>query len=215
LHESAVNNLATGTLAGEQVREDQLAEQMAELWGKAPAGFQPTDPEKLWTIHFHAENPLRVEFADGIATVTLQARGFQVGKQSIPGARLRVAYELVAVDSRLVGVRQGRIEIVPLEATDESTQVGVRYQVFRSMLRRRFERVFPAEFTWDKLPLPADWPERATLTFAHCQATGEWLQLDCTLPDPPANPHVQAPFSGASRLVLEPGATKKTSRVVD
>ena len=214
LHESAVNNLATGTLAGERVREDQLAEQMAKLLGRTPAGLQPSDPKKLWTIHFHRASPLRVEFAAGAVTVTLQAQGFTVGKQSIPGARLKVAYELDADGARLHGARQGRIEIVPLDA-DEVSRVGVRYQVFRSMLRRRFERVFPAEFTWDKLPLPADWPERATLTFAHCQATGEWLQLDCTLPDPPANPHAQAPFSGASRLVLEPGATKKTSRVLD
>ncbi len=201
LHQSALNNLATGMFAGEQVSENQLAEQMAEVLGRAPAGLQPSDPEKLWTIHFHRESPLRVEFAAGVVTVTLLTQGFTVGGQSIPGARLKVAYELDTDGPRLHGARQGRIEIVPLDANEDSPQVGVRYQVFRSMLRRRFDRVFPAEFTWDKLPLPVDWPERASLTFAHCQATGEWLQLDCTLPKPQDNTHVQAPTSGASQLV--------------
>jgi hypothetical protein len=186
LHESAFNNLATGMLAGKQVREDQLAEQLTRLLGQAPAGLQPSDPDKLWTIHFHQVDPLRVEFAAGVVTVTLVTQSFTVGSQVIPGARLKVAYELNVEDARLHGVRQGRIEIVPLDANEETPQVGVRYQVFRSMLRRRFERAFPAEFTWDQLTLPANRPEQAALSFAHCQATNEWLQLDCTLPQPQA-----------------------------
>jgi hypothetical protein len=49
------------------------------------------------------------------------------------------------------------------------------------MLRRRFDRFFPPEFTWDKLPLPVDWSQQAVLTIDACQATEQWLQLSCRL----------------------------------
>ncbi len=181
VHQSACNNFSAGTLAGEQFREDQLAEQVARLLGWTPEGFKPADKEALWTIHFHKESPLAVEFADGSVTLTIQAQGFTVGAQSIPSARLEITYDLSIVDSRLRGVRKGRISIVPLEHGEESSHVGVRYQVFRSMLRRRFDRFFPPEFTWDKLPLPVDWSQQAVLTIDACQATEQWLQLSCRL----------------------------------
>jgi hypothetical protein len=184
VHESAVNNLAAGMLAGQTVREDHLAERMAELFGWQPEGLRPSDPEKLWSVQFHQEQPLAVEFHEGVVTVTLQTAGFTAGEQAIPGMRLQVAYRLSVDESGLTGSRLGRIEITRLDAWNDSDKVGVRYQVFRSMLRRRFERVFPAEFALARLPLPESWPQQASLYFSQCDADTGWLQLACSLSQP-------------------------------
>lgn len=181
LHQSALNNLAAGLVAGENLREDELADRLEQSLGWKLAGLAPSDSEKLWSIDFEKEHPVRVEFGDGRATVTLQARGFQVGEQRIPGARLRVTYDLAVADGKLTGARHGRIEIEPLAAVEADENVGVRFQVFRSMLRRRFDRLFPAEFAWTDFPTPGDWPERATLRFATATSEDQWLQLDCEL----------------------------------
>ncbi len=181
LHQSAFNNFTTNLLAGERLSEDQLAAQLSKHLGLKPLELLPSDSEKLWSIDFYEENPLRVEFHNGIVIVTLLARGFQIGDQAIPGARLRVAYQLSVADSQLVGQRQGRIEIVPLTTGQENDNVGVRFQVFRSMLRRRFERLFPSEFTWSQPPVPQNWPPSAKLHFSKLQANDEWLILDCRL----------------------------------
>ncbi len=181
LHQSAFNNFATDLLAGERLDEDQLAAQLGKLLGWKPLGLQRSDSEKRWSIDFDQANPLRVEFHEGIVMVTLLARGFQIDDQAIPGARLRVAYQLSVADSQLVGQRQGRIEIMPVATGPAAENVGVRFQVFRSMLSRRFDRLFPAEFTWSEPPVAQNWPPHAALYFSQLQARDEWLQIGCSL----------------------------------
>lgn len=182
VHQSAWDNFSAGMFAGEQLREDQIAEQISRRLGWTPEGLAPEDADKMWSIHFHEENPVVVDFADGTVTVTIRAQGFTVGEKVIPSAQLQVTYNLNVVDSQLIGEREGRINIVPLQTEGQETQVGVRYQVFRTMLRRRFDRVFPEEFSWNELPLPESLAQRARLNFARCLLTDGWLQLDCQLP---------------------------------
>ncbi|TWU26048.1 hypothetical protein [Bythopirellula polymerisocia] len=182
LHQSAINNFTDGMCAGRLFREDEVADLLEERLGWKLAGLEPDDLSKVWSIDFAEEKPLRFKFHNGIAKVTLETRGFTVGDQQIPGARLQVAYELSTVSGELLGKRQGRIEITPLSAEKDDEKVGVRFQVFRSMLRRRFERVFPEEFVLEEFPTPASWPTHAALHFATASAEDEWLQLACDLP---------------------------------
>ncbi len=182
LHQSAFNNFADGLLAGQRLREDELASQVEERLGWKLAGLEPVDSTKLWSVDFVEDKPLRVEFHDGLVIVTLEARGFTVGDQHIPGARLRTAFKLSIANGELTGTRQDRIAITPLAADKEDEKVGVRFQVFRSMLRRRFESIFPAEFTLIEFPTPTTWPSLATLHFSTATVQDEWLQLNGDLP---------------------------------
>ena len=45
------------------------------------------------------------------------------------------------------------------------------------MLRRRFEHVFPSEFTLTEFPTPVTWPPLAALHFATAITHDEWLSL--------------------------------------
>ena len=116
LHQTAINNFADGILAGRLYSEDQLAAQLEENLAWKLAGFEPADKEKLWTIDFAEKQPLRFEFHNDIVKVTIDTRGFTVGDQQIPGARLRIAYELSIVAGKLLGTRLGRIDITPFSA---------------------------------------------------------------------------------------------------
>jgi len=59
--------------------------------------------------------------------------------------------------------------------------VGVRYQVLRSMLRKRFARLLPTNFDWANLPELGELPASATLRIDHCQLEDQWLALDYRL----------------------------------
>ncbi|QEG35086.1 hypothetical protein Pr1d_23770 [Bythopirellula goksoeyrii] len=187
LHHSALNNFADGMFGGRNFREDEVAEELEERLGRKLPGLEPEDSANLWSIDFADEKPLRFEFQEGVATVILEARGFTVGQKKIPGARLSAAYELSTSEGKLLGTRLDRIGISPLGSENEVGKVGVRFQVFRSMLRRRFERVFPAEFEMIEFPTPSTWPARASLHFATASAEDEWLQLTCDLPGKETN----------------------------
>lgn len=178
LHTSAINNLSAGMLAGRTMTETQLADEFKNLWGSTPAALTSQVSDDAWTIQFEQDQPITVNVDTRQLTLQIRAEQLAVGERVIPGSWITATYELRIEDGGLRGRRKSPLQIVPAGYDLADTpRLGVRYQVFRSMLRQRFERVMPDEFFWNAINLPAHWPQPGRLRFQSITAQDDWLML--------------------------------------
>jgi hypothetical protein len=183
MHESFVGNLSAGLLHGTTVSESRLQAELEKLFGQAPEGLKPEDPDRVWTVTFDEQQPLVAKFDDSTLTFSLRATGFTLGEKAYPGMWITVCYELAPSEKGFVGKRQGRLEILPPGFDlSRGDKLGVRQQVLRSMLRKRFERVFPAQWTADPIHLTGRWQQAGKLSVAQLAAQGGWLTIGFRLP---------------------------------
>jgi len=175
-HESFFNAFLTELTAGETFHEQKLEERLTDLFGKVPAGLKIADSERLWAVSFVEEAPLSVHFVDSAMHITLRARGFTVGDKSYPGMQITAEYQLDKTPAGLQGRRTERLDIVPLDFTEDEN-LGVRQQVFRSMLRKRFDPIFSETLSLDRWMLPGAWKNAGQLEAIEFHASGGWLAI--------------------------------------
>jgi hypothetical protein len=177
LHESLVNNLADSYLGGRRLRDVEIGEMIKELFGRVPEGFQQQDGQETWTIGFDIDAPCVVRFGEDTLTLEIRATDMLVGETAYPGAEISAHYDLDPQATTLVGKRSGRLRVSVRDVADAETQLGVRQQVFRSMVRRRFDRILPMEINWKQLDLPDPWPEDRQLEMTAARGANGWLTL--------------------------------------
>lgn len=177
-HVSLINNLAASLLAGQTIVEARLADGLQKRFGWVPKGLQVADRRRAWTMTFQQENPLTMEIGEGSFVVRLRADRFTVGDTQYPGMRVSAAYGLTGRDLGMVVRRQGRLRIVPTDFNPEiGERLGVRQQVFVSMLRKRFDRIFPDVLTVEEFILPEPWRSSGTLQITTAVVRENWLTL--------------------------------------
>ncbi|MCG8584941.1 MAG: hypothetical protein MI757_09545 [Pirellulales bacterium] len=178
MHESFGENLIAGIWPGAKVSEEKLQKNLEKLFGRSPEGLNVTDPERVWTFDFADQKPLETKFDDGVLTVTLRLSGFTVGPKAYPGMWITIRYKLDSTEQGVVAVRQGRLEIVPpgFDATS-GARLGARQQVLRSMLKRRFERVFPETWNPGEIELTGTWKNAGPLIIEAATADNGWLTV--------------------------------------
>lgn len=185
VHESFLSGLGDGLLAGMTLRETELESQWDSLFGSVPEGIKTIDTERPWTLTFEREQPLMVKLSGGGLAVQIRAEQFTVGQESYPGMWITARYTLAATEAGLVGTRQGRLEIIPPRFDLEGGErLGVRQQVLRSMLRKRFDPIFTDELTFIGAELPGRWKKAGPLAMELIQADAGWLVLRAKLPQP-------------------------------
>ena len=68
VHQSAINNLCDGTLAGEEVTEQEFQDRIKDLLGRLPDQFEREADQPPWLLVFAEERPVRVSFGDNLVT---------------------------------------------------------------------------------------------------------------------------------------------------
>jgi hypothetical protein len=178
IHESALENLLSCYLAGQRLDTDQIASLVQELLGIVPEALLRKADQEPWTISFVATRPVVIQFNENQFDVSIHATDFLVGDDAYPGAVIGARYQLRSGQDGLVGVRDGRLQVQLLDTRDKSgRRLGVRQQVFRSMVRRRFGGLFPADFQWSQVTLPEPWPEGEQLRVAQSNSSQGWFHL--------------------------------------
>jgi hypothetical protein len=177
MHESLINNLADAYLGGRRLSDVEIGEMIKELFGRIPDGFQQQDGQETWTIGFDMDAPCVVRFGKDTLTFEIRATDMLVGETAYPGAEISAHYELNPHAATLVGKRSGRLQVSVRDVANAKIQLGVRQQVFRSMVRRRFDRILPTEISWKQLDLPDPWPEDRQLEITAVQVANGWLTL--------------------------------------
>ena len=188
LHESLVNNFMEAALAGAIVEEETVRTRVEELFGSVPAWLEPDEESEPWTITFAGRDPLSVAFRDGGFTVTMRGREYAQGANSYPGMNVTAAYLVQPSGEGFKAVRQGDLQIFPPGfAPGTGRRLSARQQVLRSLLEKRFGKIFPEEMVPEPLVLPGDWKKAGELDLKKWDISGGWLTEAWTRTPAPAD----------------------------
>ena len=157
LHQSLLDsNLAqlNDTLAGQSFGE----EDWSELGNLLPeSSFNSTADRRIWTLGMPAEQPVKLKLSEAGLHVSVKIESFQVGDNKHPGMLIEVDYMAAIRDGQLHLDRSEKLTLTPLDEDGNlakptprktaggkkpSRRLGVRQQIFRSMVRKRFDPAF-------------------------------------------------------------------------
>lgn len=169
LHETLVNQAAQASLAGKTITGEQIEKEAKKLGGK-----ESGDTE--WSVTFPKERPVVVNYADGGFRMLMRLAEFTSGDDEYSGMDVSVAYKFEQKGDEIKAVRQGQIEALPPGYVKGKALSG-RQQVMRTILQKRFGKIFKQEIVFEPLALPDDMEKAGPLEVTHAQAERGWLNL--------------------------------------
>lgn len=191
IHESLIGETLSrlnDTLAGQSLDEKDWSKRLAEF---IPARAVPAESLKVsnnrrqWKLGMPKEEPLKIEMVDQAVKVSLKIDAFQVGESKYPGMLIESLYKPEIKDGKVIAKRGEKLQLTPLDEDGNTVRkevadkepsakkksskgrLGVRQQIFRSMVRKRFDPIFAEE-------LPLGDQRR---TFANNQMTISRIEL--------------------------------------
>jgi hypothetical protein len=159
-----------------------------------------------WAITFAPLQPVSVTFADDAMKITMRGLTYFKGTERYPAMNISATYKFESTPKGFKAVRQGPIELLrPKKAelgnVSQVKRSSVEMQGFRTLLERRFGKVFEPEFPAEGLELPGEWKKAGRLVPFHIVSRDGWLVIAWkrqAVP-PPAAPSPAASASAAGR----------------
>jgi hypothetical protein len=178
LHESAINNLAFDALAGRTVYEEKVQAAVTDALGRLPEKFKGDEDGKPWAITFAARQPVAVSFADNGFKVTIHGVKYYKGPNSYPAMNVSAVYKIEQSPKGVKAVRQGEIEVFPPDFTPGTgQQLDTQRQIIRTLLTKRFAKVFEPEFLGQGIELSGRWKAAGKLMPIQVVCRDGWLVI--------------------------------------
>jgi hypothetical protein len=177
LHESAINNLAFDALAGRTIHEEKMQAMAVEMFGRLPDKMRGDDDGKPWAITFAARQPVSVTFADGGFTVTLRGAKYFKGGESYPAMDITASYKIEKTAQGYKAIRQGDISVFPPDFKRGKQQLDAHRQVIRTLLQKRFAKVFEKEILGEGIVLSGKWKAAGKITAREIICRDGWLVI--------------------------------------
>lgn len=177
LHETAVNNFAQGVLAGETIHSDDVRNEMFEIAGALPERFQDEEGKAPWSITFADEKPIEVQFADGGFTITVRGKQYTSDERTYRAMNVTAIYKVEAAPTGMRAVRQGDLQIFPPGFVPGSRRFSVPEQTLRSMLERRFGRLFTPELGGEPMQPPGRFANVGPLVISNLATQNGWVTI--------------------------------------
>jgi hypothetical protein len=174
LHQTTINNLIDGTLAGDRVTQEDFEKRVKDLLGRVPENFQREPDRPSWVITFAEEQPVRVTFGENTVTVSLSVRALEGTAETRRRWILKAVYHLESIPGGLKAVRDGELDVSPPGNEPLSgTAAGEKANI-----KRQFERdLFKPEYIHDGLELTGDWEKAGKLALVEYVCHQGWLNL--------------------------------------
>ena len=178
IHESAVHNTGNIGYAGVIVEQESFLASLKNLLGKVPERFQDEDKSEPWTITLADRDPFAATFQNDLITVHLRGKAYAKGNNQYPSMNVTAVYKPQRTPQGVKLIRQGPVEIYPpgFEPGKGETLSG-REQVLRSLLTKRFNKIFDAEMVPKPLEFQGNWKKAGQLGLVDVKAQGGWLVL--------------------------------------
>jgi hypothetical protein len=177
LHETLANHLAQFHLHGKTYNSAQLEKQAPKFLGPLGSLAEGT-PSKPWSITFVEGKPLTITFADGGFRVETRLAEFTSGEDVFPGMNVSARFRFQCTPRGVVAQRQGEVEAFPLDFDPKGGQkLSARQQAMRTILQRRFSKLFQQELLLDNLALPQGLSKVGPLVVSRADAANGWLLL--------------------------------------
>ena len=198
LHESMVNNLAAGVLAGQTLHEEDVQKQVIRLRGSLPESLQSDDEREPWSITFADEEPVVFVIGDGELKITIKGKHYTSGEREFKAMNVSATYKVEKTDGGSRLTRQGDLQIFPPDFVEGKTTFNMQQTALRSILRKKFGKLFPAETINEGLELPGRWKAAGKLPLRQLTAKNGWLVLGWGMPNERTAAAVKEAGHGAS-----------------
>jgi hypothetical protein len=176
LHESAVNNLAFDALAGRTVYEEKVQAAVTDALGHLPEKMKGDEDGKPWAITLAPRQPISVTFADDAWKITIRGVRFVKGPDVYPGMNISAAYKIEKSAQGFKAVRQGDIQVFPPDFVP-GKQIDAHRQVVRTLLQKRFAKIFEPEIPGEGFQLAGRWKAAGKLMPIQVVCRDGWLTI--------------------------------------
>lgn len=179
VHQTALNNLADGSLAGETVSQTDFEKWVTDLMGRLPKRFERGPDEDVdWIITFAPDRPVRVSFGENEISVTLNTIRLEGRTESDTPWLITAKYHLEPIPGGLKGMRQGEIDVWPADYPRNAENLPNAIIARIPNIRRQFEKgLFEPEIIHDGLELTGDWEQAGKLPLVEYFCRAGWLNL--------------------------------------
>jgi uncharacterized protein (TIGR03000 family) len=177
VHETFVEDRVRPTLAGKTFTSQEF-----EKWGKQVSRYSGNPPadlkDKNWSMTF-AEEPVRIAFNKGSIALTLCGGSYATEEREYPAMNVTARYRVKHSRTGFRLIRIDKLEVYPPGFRPGSGErLGVRQQILRSLLQRRFDRLLPQELNLDQSTLPAELAQLDLGRRARVLLQDGWLRLE-------------------------------------
>ncbi len=196
VHESAINNLAATLVGGVTLKEEELQKQVVEIRGSLPDSLKSDDGRDPWSITFARNQPITVRLNDGTIDITVRGQRYTSGDQDFRAMNVTARYQAKLGEPNERGVRtiklirQGDLEIVP---PGGARRLSGREITLRTLLEKRFGKLFEQEIVYDEMVLPGRWRQAGLLDPRQLDLKDGWLVASLVESGVPAPPEVKPP----------------------
>jgi len=189
LHQSAINNYAGVTLAGETVGQPELEKLAIDLMGEVPDRLKPEPGKEDWQITFANEDPITLSVADGIVTLVGRGKKYKSGGRNLPAMNFTVRYKIEQFGKGIKAVRQGDIEILPPGFVPGAGKtLSLPQSSLRNLMAKKLEKMFEPEIIRpEPIELKQAWKKAGPLAISHLSAEGGWVSVGWNQDRPAAN----------------------------
>lgn len=217
LHESMINNLASALLAGVTVKEEEMQKQVIELRGELPDELKSEADRDPWSITFANSRPISIKFSDNGFQVTVRGQRYTSGDREFRAMHVTADYKVEHVGNGARLVRQGDLLIVPPNFVQGQTRLSTQQITLRTLLQKRFGKLFKEEVKYEGLELPGQWAKAGRLDLKHLNVNGGWAALawlESGEPVKPKPPKPAAPAQDAPKAAqVEPTGSNAADKV--
>ena len=188
LHESMINNLATSALAGMTLHDEAFQAAMVEIFGELPEQLKADEDEQGWGITFYSrsspafvanrQQPISVAFAEDTFSVSVRGRKFYRDREPYPGMNVTATYRIAETDQGFKAVREGDLRVLPPDLErGPSRRLSAREQVIRTLLQKRFGKIFKKEIIGEGFLLPGKLSTAGKMQPVHLTCRDGWLTV--------------------------------------
>jgi hypothetical protein len=190
VHESMINNMAAAMFSGRTVTEEEMQKRVIEMRGSLPDSLKSEEDRDPWSITFARTQPVTVKFADGAIQITIRGQRYTSGDRDFRAMNVTAVYKFQIDGPGIKLVRQGELTIVP---PGEPRRLSGKEITLRTLLEKRFGKLFEAEVKYEGLILPGRWREAGILDLKQATADKGWFVLAWIESGIPAPPQEEKP----------------------
>lgn len=197
IHESMINNLAAALLSGRTLTEEELQQRVIDLRGELPDSLKSDEDRDPWSITFARSQPVTVKFDDGQIEITIRGQRYTSGDRDFRAMNVTAQYKYEIDGPGIKLTRQGELNIVP---PGEPRRLSGKEITLRTLLEKRFGKLFEPEVKYEGLILPGKWRAAGILDIKQLQTGSGWMVLAWIESGVPAPPEKDQPEQNADRV---------------
>lgn len=203
VHQSAVFNVFSTLLRDRYLNEEKLHALANKTIGKVPDELKNDADQKEWSITFDPVEPMTVEFVDGSMKITVLGKSYTSEGSSYDAMNVAGAYKLVPSEKGGFKLkRQGELDILPPGFDPAKQKLALRQTTLRTLLTRRFTKLFKEEIEIDGFSLPDRMAKAGSFWLVEHRMDDGWLTL--SYKNEPQRPPVFTVSPQTAQVLLSP-----------